>query len=288
MSLSDWTLKNYIPLLALSMLMLAFFVGYLANKQITTGNVVALGVDFRGGTQITFDVPFAPDAKELESLLSQELGANAKVKILRGLKTTVSLETSLELETDDAIAIIDSAGITYSDISVQRIGAALGASFYAQAKRAIFLALIFMAAVVFITFRSIVPSTAVVLAALSDISAALFGMNIAGIELSLASLAGLLILIGYSVDTDILLSTRLLKRGGGESIDKKIKSAMGTGLTMTTCALVSVFVLYLVSTSVVLDQIALVILFGLIADLPFTWFQNVGIMKMYMLRKNAR
>ncbi|MCK5334341.1 MAG: protein translocase subunit SecF, partial [Candidatus Aenigmarchaeota archaeon] len=236
----------------------------------------------------TFDVPSAPNANNLESLLSQELGADVKIKILRGLKTTVSLETSMELETDDAIALLDSAGIDYSNISVQRIGAALGASFFAQAKRAIFLAFFFMAAVVFITFRSLVPSLAVVLAALSDIAAALFGMNVVGIELNLASLAGLLILIGYSVDTDILLSTRILKRGGGDSIDKKIKSAMGTGLTMTTCAIVSVFVLYLVSTSLVLDQIALVILFGLIADLPFTWFQNVGIMKMYVLRKSAR
>ncbi|MCK5233261.1 MAG: protein translocase subunit SecF [Candidatus Aenigmarchaeota archaeon] len=286
--MSDWTLKRYIPLLALSMLLLAFFVGFLAYKQITTGNVVELGVDFRGGTQITFDVPSAPNANDLESLLSQELGADVNVKILRGLKTTVSLETAMELETDDAIALLDSAGVNYSNISVQRIGAALGASFFAQAKRAIFLAFFFMAAVVFITFRSFVPSLAVVLAALSDIAAALFGMNLVGIELNLASLAGLLILIGYSVDTDILLSTRILKRGGGDSIDKKIKSAMGTGLTMTTCAIVSVFVLYLVSTSLVLDQIALVILFGLIADLPFTWFQNVGIMKMYMLRKNAR
>ncbi|MCK4927994.1 MAG: hypothetical protein KAS11_05960, partial [Candidatus Aenigmarchaeota archaeon] len=45
-------------------------------------------------------------------------------------------------------------------------------------------------------------------------------------------------------------------------------------------------ILYLVSTSAVLDQIALVIIFGLIADYMTTWFQNVGLLRWYLRDKN--
>ena len=39
-------------------------------------------------------------------------------------------------------------------------------------------------------------------------------MRVVGIELSLGTLAALLMLIGYSVDSDILLTNRVLKRRG--------------------------------------------------------------------------
>lgn len=288
MSLSDWTLKNYKLTLTMTLLVLVAFIGYLAYMQVTTGYPVTPGVEFRGGTQITFDVSTTPNTGQLESALAPLLGSDVKVKVLKGAKNTVSIETSRALETENASAMLNSAGITFTNLGVQRIGAALGASFLAQAERALIMAFVLMAAVVYITFRTPIPSAAVVLAAISDVSAALVGMNLVGIDLSLASFAGLLILVGYSVDTDILLTTRLLKREVEEDIDKDIKASMKTGLTMTACAIVSVLVLYLVSTSPVLDQIALVMLFGLFADIPFTWIQNVGILKIYILEKRKR
>lgn len=282
MSIADWTIKNYKLMLLATMLLLAVFVGFLAYKQATTGSIVVQGVEFRGGTQISFDVSEAPNTAGLEATLESKLGADMKLKVLKGSKTTISIETSKELDTENATAILNSAGVSFTNLTVQRIGAALGATFFAQAKRAIFLAFVLMALVVYVTFRTPVPSAAVVLAALSDVISAVVGMNIAGIDLSLASLAGLLIIIGYSVDTDILLTTRLLKSTDEEDMDAHIKSSMKTGITMTTCAIVAVLVLYLVSTSPVLDQIALVMMFGLFADIPFTWLQNVGILKLYL------
>lgn len=288
MPLADWTLKNYKLMLALTLILLAVFVGFLLYKQATTGYIIKQGVEFRGGTQITFDVASAPNTQDLEAALGPKLGSDLKLEVLRGAKTTVSIETSTELATGEAETMLNTLGISYTNLAVQRIGAALGASFFAQAERAVLLAFVFMAIVVFITFRTPVPSAAVVLAAFSDVITAVVGMNLVGIELSLASLAGLLILIGYSVDTDILLTTRLLKRGDEEDIDAQVKSSMKTGLTMTACAIISVLVLYLVSNSPVLDQIALIIMFGLFADIPFTWLQNVGILKMYLLRKKSK
>ncbi|MCK5290236.1 MAG: hypothetical protein KAJ56_04750, partial [Candidatus Aenigmarchaeota archaeon] len=119
-----------------------------------------------------------------------------------------------------------------------------------------------------------------------DILFAMALMVIFNINLSLGTLAALLLLIGYSVDTDILLTTRLIKRKSEGTIDERVSSSMKTGITMTTSAIAAFSILYLVSTSAVLDQIALVIIFGLLADYMTTWFQNVGLLRWYLRDKD--
>jgi len=115
-------------------------------------------------------------------------------------------------------------------------------------------------------------------------------MDVFGIVLSLGTVAALLMLIGYSVDTDILLTTRLLKRKG--ELGDKIKDAMKTGMTMTLTTLAALTALfavssgsYLVSTFTRIDiirDISIVLIFGLIADIINTWMTNVGILKWYL------
>ena len=58
------------------------------------------------------------------------------------------------------------------------------------------------------------PSGAVVLSAFADIVMTAAVMTVIGIELTLPTTAALLMLIGYSVDSDILLTMRVLKRQG--------------------------------------------------------------------------
>ena len=103
-----------------------------------------------------------------------------------------------------------------------------------------------MAIVVFIIFRTFVPSIAVVISAFADIAFAAAMMDVFGIVLSLGTVAALLMLIGYSVDTDILLTTRLLKRKG--ELGDKIKDAMKTGMTMTLTTLAALIALFVVSS----------------------------------------
>jgi len=143
-----------------------------------------------------------------------------------------------------------------------------------------------MAITVFIIFRNFVPSIAIILAALSDILIALAGMSLFGIPLSLASVGGILMLIGFSVDTDILLTTRLLKRKEG-SITEKAIEAMKTGLTMSITAIAAMASLYLVTIffipqAVVLSNIAAVLIIGLVADIIATWLMNLGILRWYL------
>jgi preprotein translocase subunit SecF len=47
-------------------------------------------------------------------------------------------------------------------------------------------------------------------------------------------------------------------------------------------------VLYMFTPSGTLKQIASVIIFGLVADIPFTWLQNVALLKMYLKRREEK
>ena len=96
---------------------------------------------------------------------------------------------------------------------------------------AIILAFAFMAAVVIVYFRKIIPSSAIVLAAGADIICTIGIMNLLGITLSTAGIVSLLMLIGYAVDSNILLSTKILKRKIG-TVSERIESSLKTGLTM--------------------------------------------------------
>lgn len=130
------------------------------------------------------------------------------------------------------------------------------------------------------------PSAAVILAAFSNIVMTLAVVNLLGIQISTAGIAALLMLIGYSVDTDILLSTRVLKRTKG-SIYERIISSLKTGMTMSLTSFAAATIGYFVSQSAVIKQIMLIILIGLLADIINTWLQNAGIIRWYAERRRG-
>jgi len=91
-------------------------------------------------------------------------------------------------------------------------------------------------------------------------------------------------LIGYSVDTDILLSTKVLKSKIGTVMDR-IYSAMSTGLTMNITTMIAITIAMVFTTSEVIRQIMTILLIGLFVDIINTWIQNVGILRWYLEKK---
>jgi len=130
-----------------------------------------------------------------------------------------------------------------------------------------------------------VPSIAVIFAAFSDLVLTAAVIDILGIRVSAPGLVAFLMLIGYSVDTDILLTNKAL-RGSG-SINSRIYDAFRTGSFMTLTALAAVLPAFLLITGLpdAFRQIFLVVSIGLVADLFNTWLTNSGIIKWYCQRK---
>ncbi len=154
---------------------------------------------------------------------------------------------------------------------------------------AIFLSLVVLFFSLSIYFFYSIPSIAIILSAFADIFMTLSLLNFLGIEMSSAGIVALLMLIGYSVDTDILLTNKVLK-SREDSLNQKIFSSFTTGITMTLTAIFSIATaLFIVSSySAVLTQIFVVLLIGLCFDIINTWITNVSILKWYVLKRELK
>ena len=202
-------------------------------------------------------------------------------------QTDVIVEAS-DVDSDLLLAAIEEKiSFTRADVTVETVGSSLGASFFSQTIKALLIAFVSMGIVVFLTFRSGLPTLFVILAAVSDIVSTLAVVSLLDIRLSTAGIAAFLMLIGYSVDTDILLTARVLKRSEGTVLDRTL-GAMKTGLLMTGTALTATIVGYVVTQSEVIRQIMLILSIGLLFDVIYTWIQNAGILRLYMERKHGK
>jgi preprotein translocase subunit SecF len=134
-----------------------------------------------------------------------------------------------------------------------------------------------------------IPSLAVILSAFADITMTIAFVDIIGMKLSIAGVIAFLMLIGYSVDTDILLTSRLIKRKEGKT-NERMFGAFKTGITMTltSIAAIGVSLLIIYSFSDTLRQIFTILIIGLSFDLLNTWLSNASIMKWYVERKEAK
>lgn len=143
---------------------------------------------------------------------------------------------------------------------------------------------ILIAVIAYLFFKYSIPSVAVILAAGCDIVETLAVVNLLDIKIGTAGIAAFLMLIGYSVDTDILLTTRVLKRKD-ESIFSSTWGAAKTGLMLTATAIIAVVIALMFAQADVLRQIMAIVLIGLIFDIINTWIQNAAILRWYLEKK---
>ncbi len=288
--IDEEVIENYIErftfkrMIIIPVILLVLSIFILAYTTYTTGSPVKLGFEFKGGVAISFDSTKTPDELKAEFqaynvIQAREYGGTQRKLLQFGPMTEEQLnEVTRKINSE------------YTNVEIKQMGEVVSKSLQKQALYAIFLSFLGMAIVVFIIFRTFVPAVAVVISAFADIVFAAAMMDIAGINLSLGTVAALLMLIGYSVDTDILLTNRLLKRKG--EIKHKIKDAMKTGLTMTTTTMVALVALFIVSSGSyltstftridIIRDISVVLIFGLTADLINTWMTNMGILRWYV------
>jgi preprotein translocase subunit SecF len=233
-----------------------------------------------------------------ESLLGMKYNLDQELNALRPIIGNVSYNSSnIENMSKVAQAAYTKAGsiyeqkvvnaikpfVKFSSYSYSLVTPTLSRFFLSQVRLIIIVAFILISIAVFFIFRSIVPSLAIIFGAGNDIIIALGAMGLFKIPLGIASLGGLLMLIGYSIDTEILTSIRILKRHEGTP-EERAYHAMKTGLTMTSTAIATFATLFIVSLIAYVPtyyEISGVVLFGLIGDIFTTWFGNAPMILLY-------
>ncbi|MBR9701497.1 protein translocase subunit SecF [Candidatus Pacearchaeota archaeon] len=281
----NWHDKHYKHLLLIPAALLLFSLIYIGIFYSTTGDFIYKDISLTGGTSVTIYEKI--DGAKLSQDLAEKLD-DVNTRDISDLVTREKKALIIETKSDggETRQILEEYlgyELNEENSSFEFTGSALSESFFKQLLIAILFAFIFMAIVVFIIFRTFVPSTAVIISAFADIVMTLALVNLFGIKMSSAGIVAFLMLIGYSVDTDILLTTRILKRHEG-TLNQKILGAFKTGITMTLTSLMAVlFALVVVkSFSVVLTQIFTVLAIGLGFDILNTWVTNVSILKWYV------
>tara|TARA_Y100000310_G_scaffold345208_1_gene462674 strand:+ start:2332 stop:3261 length:930 start_codon:yes stop_codon:yes gene_type:complete len=288
----SWYDRNYKFMLIVPALLLIISIGYLISFNAEHGDVILKDVSLTGGTTVSiFDSEVnIDDLKESLRIEFEDLRVRGISDFRTGAQKGFFVETKSGME-EIRSALEDYLGyeLTQENSSIEFSGSALSVGFYQQLRLAILLAFIFMGVVVFIIFRSFVPSAAVILSAFADIVMTVAVVNYFGMNLSIAGVIAFLMLIGYSVDTDILLTSRLLKEREG-SVNERMKSALKTGLTMTltSMAAIGVALIIIYNLSETLRQIFLILVIGLGFDLVNTWFGNASILKWYVDKKERR
>ncbi|MFH1473779.1 MAG: hypothetical protein ABIE55_02695 [Candidatus Aenigmatarchaeota archaeon] len=270
---------NYKLSLIVPIFILALCSSYLLWQISTTG--LNLDIDLKGGTQIIVESGSAVDDKEIMNILEEY---DVNVRTASGLTGySIFIEFDASIDSDDILKELSDNGYDFEDYSVQTVGSSLGAASLQQALIVLVVAFIFMALTILFIFKIPIISFYVTLAPVFDIIETLVISQLIGIKLSLASFAALLMIIGYSVDDDVMITTRLLKGGG--DMKEKLKESYKTSFTTTAATMVALFALYTMSLSSIITQIASILLIGLLVDLQNTWLFATPLLRWHMERK---
>ncbi len=327
--------KDYKKLLVIPFALLLIALILTSIQIATTGDFVEKDVSLKGGITITIITDKQIDIKDLENYLDNEFPeSDLSVRSLKQVGSSIGIiiDGTEDLESEDIIDSLTSkiGKIEKDNYTVSKMGSSLGASFFKETLKAIFISFLFMGIVIFWYFgenikikilataltvlaaalmffgtpsiikdisayligaallttyiKNSMPSFMVILNVFSDVLVTLAVINLLGIKLSTAGIAAFLMIIGYSVDTNILLSVKLLKRKEGEVIDRLL-NAMKTGMTMTLTTSAAIIVAFIFTQSSVIKQIMLILFIGLMVDMIYTWLQNAGILRIYLEKK---
>ena len=245
-------------------------------------------ISLSGGSTITIQGDI--DSNAIESAIKSQfpdLSIRKLTDIGTGKSLALILETSAQPdEIKPALEKYLGYKLTDENSSFEFTGPSLSESFYKQLLIALLISFILMSIVVFFSFKTFIPSLAVIFAAFSDIVMPLALIDFLGIKISAAGISAFLMLIGYSVDTDILLTSRALRKKGG-NLNQRIFGAFKTGSFMTLTALIAVLPAFFIISGLPdsFRQIFFILALGLFADLINTWLTNASIIKWYCVKR---
>ena len=292
MNLEPFYEKHYKKLIYFSYAILLLSIIFLGYKYAATGDIIERDISLKGGVSATIYNDNL-NLQEIENYLKEKV-KDFRVRSLTDANT--GKQTGLIIEvadiTGDELRSLLEKEITYINFDNQEeydpglTSSSFGKDFYRGLLIALLFSFTFMSIVVLISFRTFIPSIAVISAALTDILAALVVVDLIGIKLSAAGIVAFLLVIGYSIDTDVLLTTKLLKRREEGPLYERLKHSMKTGLTMTFAAISALGVGYFIAIPEELKQIFLIVIIALVFDIITTYGGNAGILIHYCKKKN--
>lgn len=280
--------RHYKQLLLIPVIILLLSLVYLGIFYSKNGDIIYRDVSLSGGTSITVNGEI--DQNQIEAGLREKFPDISFTKLEDiASRKEIALIVESSAQSDELKTELESIlgyELTEENSSIEFTGAELSSDFYRQLVIALIISFVLMSVVIFILFRTFIPSIAVIFAVVADVVIPLAIIDFFEVKLSAAGIAAFLMLIGYSVDTDILLTSRVLKSKEG-TVNTRIFGAFKTGIFMTLTALAAVLPAFFIVTGLPdsFRQIFLILSLGLFADILNTWLTNASIIKWYCEKK---
>jgi preprotein translocase subunit SecF len=259
-------------LIEISLVVSALFLAYVLLFG------VPLGRDFKGGSLIMVQgLESVPGSSNVKYAVENSLGKNVDV---------LSVENGFHIETDNLSeseetnvkgTLFNQFGIPTSSVIIEPIGPAISSLQSEQMLYSIIVAFIVIGIITFIIFRRRVVPLAVLLVVGLDILCVLGYMALFSVPLGLTSIMAIVMLIGYAVDTNILLAYRVLKRVGGEPREQATAS-LNTGLMTGVLLVVILLILNIVTSAMQFNVLTAILIFGIAINILNTWFLGAGIL----------
>ena len=242
-----------------------------------TGNGLNLGVDFTGGTLMTYSMGGQFEVSDVEAALAAngvtdaqiaKLGDNTEVQIrIKDQENTDVLRDALEKALSEKYP-----DIHYVDIS--RVGAIAGRDLVSNAVKSVCIASLLMLVYIAIRFDFFM-GLAAVLGLLHDVLVMLsFTVLLRGmIRVETTYIAALLTIVGYSINNTIIIFDRIREnmrsganraRGRVEVVNMSISQSLSRTLNTTVTTLLTVVTLYVLGVNSI-KQFALPLIIGILA-----------------------
>ncbi|KXB01666.1 hypothetical protein AKJ43_03195 [candidate division MSBL1 archaeon SCGC-AAA261D19] len=280
-----WPIKNlkHKQLIAIPLIAAAIFASAVVLLDIP------LTMDFSGGTHISVakidNMPSQDKIADIQAALKGSLGGEVEV---HQTSSGLDIETSIpDVQENQIKNILNQFGIDGEYSTPKNMGSIITQLYKTQARNAAIGAVVAMAIILFIALRHFATVGGILLVIGLDLLGIFGGMSILGIPLGLASMAGILLLLGYGVNTNILLCTHVLRRVGGTPRERAA-DAMNTGITMSTTTAVAMLALNVISTAPELEQLSAVLVIGILVDMMNTWLLNSSLVTRYAEKSGGK
>lgn len=274
-------MKKYTMQLLIPIIILAMCVSYLLIQP----GGLSLDVDFKGGTQIVIESSQAFDTTSMENILKQY---EVTIRVAKGLSSySTMIDFDASIDQTEVVNTLKENGFVFEKYSVQSVSPILSASFFSQAIMVLIVSFVFMSLVILYIFKSPVISAYIAISPAISIIETLAITQMLGIKLSMAGFAALIMIVGYSVDGDVIIATRALKRTD-ITMNERFKASFKTSLTMQITTIAALTALLIFSVSGVITTIAIYLLIGLILDLQNTWLLNANLLRRYIDKKGVK
>lgn len=282
--------KDYKKLIVFPVILSVFFSSALIYRFLTTGEFFPQDITIKGGTSVTFYSNQTFELSYLEEVAERVfLTDDVSVRQLMDISGKVmGYELQIGEEVDHSAAfsgLSSELGIMLDreNTSINSQSALIASSFLRDSMWIMVLAFFLMSLVIYYNFKSIIPAVSIVGSTLLDVIGILGVFALFDIKFSVATIGALLMVIGYSTDSDVLLASNLLK-GRGDNIMGRIKKAAKTEATMVVSAMATYLIMLLLSNVSIIQHIALVLFISIIFDVINTWILSAGLQRMYLGR----